>query len=192
MTEDSKREYPTNPPPTIDPTTLTTEALQREILALRELLTQRIATLKELLEEKIMGAKAVREQELTAVRAMFKLIENQRVEQKKDTKDAVDAALSAAKEAVKEQTTASEARTDKSEASMTKSIEQLGEKFDAAFEGQRREIGDLKERVASIDQQKQGAKDATTEHRASFQPFQVAIMVILGSGVVGILVAVLT
>ena len=76
----------------------------------------------------------------------FSAFERLRVEQKKDTKDAVDAALSAAKEAVKEQTTASGLSIQKSETATGKQLEQLGDTSAAAVEGLRRSIEDAKER----------------------------------------------
>lgn len=132
MTEEQNPKFSA---PVPDPTSLTTEALHREIRALRELIFERLDRNAQVADEKF-----------DSVKTQLRLIERQRVEQKADTSAAVAAALSAAKEAVKEQTTASEARTDKSEASMIKSVEQLGEKFDTAFEGQRREVNDLKTR----------------------------------------------
>lgn len=167
--------------PVPDPTSLTTAALQREITVLRELMF-----------EKMAGMQAVREQELANVNDKFSQAESSRVEQKSDTKAAVDAALSAAKEAVKEQTTASEARTDKSEASTTKSIDQLEATFNTAFEGLRREISDVKERVTAVEQQKKGGQEATEARRATIQPFQVVIIGLIGSGILAVIVAVLT
>jgi hypothetical protein len=126
--------------PVPDPTALTTEALHREVLQLRELL-----------ETFIRGENRVTEERFQSIATQMDLIERQRVEQKEDTKAAVDAALAAAKEAVKEQTTSSDLAIAKSEAATTKSIDQLGDKFDTAVDGLRREIGDVKERVSAME-----------------------------------------
>jgi restriction endonuclease Mrr len=110
----------------------------------------------------------------------FAAAERQRVEQKKDTKDAVDAALTAQKEAVREQTAASERAIAKSETATNKLLEQLSATFGTSNEALRRAIDEVKERlgeeartlraaitdVAStsngIVQQKVGAKDDRT------------------------------
>jgi len=125
--------------------------VQREITGLKELVLQRIEAVA-----------TIRDEKFDSVDEKLALIERQRVEQKKDTKDAVDAALAAAKEAVKEQTTASERAIAKSEAATTKSIDQLGEKQDTANEGIRREMSDLKDRIVGIEQQKIGGLAAST------------------------------
>jgi hypothetical protein len=123
-----------------DPTVLTTEQLLREVGQVRDLLKTEVEGIRRVFEEKF-----------SAVDRQFVLIEQQRVEQKVDTKTAVDAALRAQQEAVKEQTTASERAIAKSEAATTKSIEQLGSTFTTAFDGQRRDIDDLKERVTEAN-----------------------------------------
>lgn len=130
---------PSSSRPVPDPTSLTTEALHREVSQLRELL-----------ETFVQGENKVTGERFASITTQLNLIERQRVEQKMDTKQAVDAALAAAKEAVKEQTTASERAIAKSETATTKSIDQLGDKFDTAVDGLRREIGDLKERISKV------------------------------------------
>jgi len=81
----------------------------------------------------------------------FDLVEKQRVEQKKDTKDAVDAALTAQKEAVKEQTTASERAIAKSEAFTTKQIDAIGIQNNARDKGVDDKFDDLKTRVTAVE-----------------------------------------
>lgn len=78
---------------TTDPTRLTTEALMREIDVINKDMDRRFSFYDRLLEE----------------------ADRRRVEQKDDTKAAVDAALAAAKEAVKEQNSATEKAIGKSE-----------------------------------------------------------------------------
>lgn len=124
------------PPPSTDPTELTTAALLREIQGL-----------KEQMETFVRGENKLTEERFASVKTHMDLIERQRVEQKLDTKQAVDAALAAAKEAVKEQTTASERAIAKSEMATNEQLKQLGATFDAAFAGMRRDIDDLKQRV---------------------------------------------
>jgi hypothetical protein len=91
------------------------------------------------------------EEKFLRVDQQFALVENQRVEQKVDTKSAVDAALIAQKEAVREQTTASERAIAKSETATNKQLEQLSATFATAAEALRRSIDDVKERLAEVD-----------------------------------------
>lgn len=148
--------------PVPDPTVLTTQALYREVSSLRELIELRIESLDTLLDEKFLRTQQ-----------QFDLVERQRVEQKKDTKDAVDAALTAQKEAAKEQTIASDRAIAKSETAITKQLEQQRETFAAAQAETRRAMGELKERIGDVDKKvlantaavagsRQGGLDART------------------------------
>jgi septal ring factor EnvC (AmiA/AmiB activator) len=114
--------------PRPDPTTLTTAQLLRE--------TQQ---LQELLEAKMAQVVAVFDERFRSIDRQLELVEKQRLEQKQDTATSLDAALQAQKEAVA-----------KTEAATTKSTDQLGNTFNTAFEGVRRELADLKERVGKI------------------------------------------
>ena len=177
--------YPLPPwVPTPDPTVLTTQALFREIGTLREYLEQMVAAerssrasaaaeaaeqtraLDRLLSERILGLD-------TKVEQKFDLVERQRVEQKKDTKDAVDAALTAQKEAVREQTIASERAIAKSETATNKTLEQQQQAATTAVESLRRSIDENKERIVEVDRNaRQGLSDtasaiATALSRAS-------------------------
>ena len=148
--------------PDPDPTVLTTQALFREIAQLRELFNTKIDTITQTVDAALdnatnarNGVREILEQRIDAVTVLYEakldLIERQRVEQKSDTAAAVQAALSAAKEAVKEQTTASERSIAKSEAATTKQLE--GQQVTAASAAGevRRSIDDLKERIADVD-----------------------------------------
>jgi hypothetical protein len=96
--------------PTPDPTILTTEQLLREV-----------ENATKLMESQIENVDAMCKQRFEQVKEQFALVEGQRVEQKRDTQDAVDAAFSASKEAVKEQTSASDRAIAKSEAQCSSS-----------------------------------------------------------------------
>ncbi len=135
----------TNERPLVDPTVLTTEQLLREIARLERLMETQISGLRDLIGEKFIS-----------VETQFALIERQRVEQKKDTKDAVDAALAAAKEAVKEQTTASDRSITKSETATSEQLKQLLATFTTATSGITDNISDVKERISRIETLKQG------------------------------------
>ncbi len=128
--------------PTPDPTSLTTEQLDKAVKGLRELL-----------DSKIDGVTAVVEEKFDKMTLQFDLVERQRVEAKTDTKTAVDAALSAQKEAVREQTIASERAIAKSEASTSKQLDQISEVLTGG-------LSDLKERVGRIENMKAGGQQA--------------------------------
>lgn len=148
---DEKNALSSSRVPIPDPTLLTTQALLREVAGLRELMESRLEALED-----------VEEQKFYKVEQQFELVERQRVEQKKDTKDAVDAALTAQKEAVREQTAASERAIAKSEAATSKQLDQLSVTFANEAASQRRELGEMKQRLTAIEQQKIGAKEDRT------------------------------
>jgi vacuolar-type H+-ATPase subunit I/STV1 len=148
--------------PVPDPTTLTTEALRREVAALQALIEQRLSSLKELLLDHISTienridlrhetARAEYATMITAARDYcnnqfghvndeLQQVERLRVEQKKDVKDAVDAALAAQKEAIA-----------KSETATTKQIDQLAITANTARDELRRGIDDAKERISDVE-----------------------------------------
>lgn len=135
-----------------DPTTRTIETLHREIAGLE-------GKVKILLE----GIEQITDEKFHSVERQFELVERQRAEQKVDTKQAVDAALTAQKEAVKEQTTASERAIAKSETATTKQLDQLAVTFATAINGVTTLLNDLKERVAKVEASKQGVSGAATQ-----------------------------
>jgi len=142
--------------PVPDPTILTTEQLDRAIASLKEIIETRIGGMEEIFDEKFIS-----------VNERFALVERQRVEQKEDTKAAVDAAFSAAKEAVREQTNASERAIAKSETATKEQLNQLTNTFSTAIEGVNNSIGDLKDRTGKIESIRQGASERKEEGRAT-------------------------
>lgn len=153
--------------PVPDPTVLTTEALLREIKGLRELTESQIAHRHELYQAEIIALNRINAEKFAKVDQQFELVERQRVEQKQDTKQAVDAALTAQKEAVKEQTIASGLAIAKSEAGTIKQLDQLADNFKTAFTGQTVSIDDLKDRVRRIEASRAGAQEVRIETRGS-------------------------
>ena len=105
----------------LDPTSRTLETLHREI----ENVSDRLETL-------IISDARLAKSKFDAVELEFKLVERQRVETKLDTKQAVDAALIAQKEAAGQQTIASEKSTTKSEIGTDAKIAALGSTFTQA------------------------------------------------------------
>jgi len=100
--------------PVPDPTILTTEALHREIAALRELCVQEINGVKAEFTCQINAINKLKEEKFDRIREHFAITERVRLEQKADTKEKVDAALMAQKEAAA-----------KSEESFTKQIDAM-------------------------------------------------------------------
>jgi hypothetical protein len=143
-------------------------------------------SLRELLEAKLSNNKEINIEKLNSVDTQFALIERQRVEQKADTTAAVAAALAAAKEAVNEQTIASQARTDKSEISMEKRVDQQALTTDVAIKGinekvddlKDRDLADLRARVGSLETMKQSG----TENRD--RTGQIVMMTITAASVI--------
>jgi hypothetical protein len=180
MTEPLTRTNSGGSVPSPDPTVLTTQALFREISAVRELFEQRLAGRDRELTALSEHLIALVDAETKLTNERLQSAERQRIEQKIDTKSAVDAALIAQKEAVREQTTASERAIAKSEAATTKQLEQQALTVATAVDALRRSIDELKERAVeenrairvsisevatssnSLAQQKVGAKEDRT------------------------------
>jgi hypothetical protein len=118
-----------------------------------------------LVDAKIDGLEDTVNAKFAGIDREFTLIESRRVEQKIDTKVAVDAALSAAEKAVKEQTLASEKAIAKSEKSAADQSKQQNETFSAALKGVTDVLGDVKDRVVQIESRKDGSREAVIEHR---------------------------
>ena len=166
--------------PIPDPTALTTAALHREVAILSETFDRRL----EAMDRDAISLNRERTEQFSALKALmgeridgltrlveerFASAERQRLEQKNDTKAAVDAALTAQKEAVREQTIASDKAISKSELATGKQLEQQRESTTTEVAGLRRSIDDLKERIVEVAtaangvvQQRVGAKDDRT------------------------------
>jgi hypothetical protein len=143
--------------PVPDPTVLTTEALRREVDALQVLVEQRIGSLKELLQSEILSAKDYCSSQFEHIEQRLGRVEALRLEQKADMKAAVDAALTAQKEAVREQSESFGLAVAKSEAATAKAIEQLSLTTTTARDELRRGIDDAKERIADVERTLRGS-----------------------------------
>lgn len=126
--------------PRPDPTKLTTEALLREIAGLREFVLGEIGHVREISQTKF-----------AAIERQLEGIAQRTAEQKTDTKDALDAALQAAKEAVSLQREASDKAIDKSEKDTTSKIDALGKLVEKSSEVKDEKIEDLKERMNRLE-----------------------------------------
>lgn len=144
--------------PTPDPTILTTEQLLREVDRVKELMTALVEGLERVTDERFRSMDrqlSMIDQQRIEQKAET---QQQRIEQKADTKAAVDAALIAQKEAVREQTSASERAIAKSEASNTKQTDQLQVAFATAITQVTTTYNDLKTRVERIENLAQGGR----------------------------------
>ena len=140
-------------PPRSDPTFLTTEQLMREVGNLRVILEAEIKAETDLTEVRFKAVAQVSQCSRETVDKEFQMLEKQRLEQKQDVKAAVDAALASQKEAVKEQTIASERSIAKSEAATAKQMEQIIATFTASIGALSQQIGDLKDRMGKVELQ---------------------------------------
>lgn len=136
--------------PVPDPTRLTSQALDKAISALKDViytrlegmdkalellqagaernkkdLDERILILRTLFDERFKGVNI----QLEGIQLQFKERDTRVEQTARDSKTAVDAALQAAKEAVEKQNAASSQAATKSELAFTKSIDQLAELF---------------------------------------------------------------
>lgn len=162
--------------PVPDPTVLTTQQLQREVLALRELFDSRfggydkaIALLQanadraptiSVVEERVRSLKDLHDEKFKSIAVQFAERDTRTEQTSRDSKVAVDAALQAAKEAVGEQNKSSALAIAKSEASTTKQIDQLGVAFSATTTGINDKIDDIKDRITTIEGRGTGRHDA--------------------------------
>src|SRR4249920_263327 len=162
--------------PVVDPTKnvlqLVEAAIQRqddlreaEAKHLRDILDLRAEFAREIREAENLRQATVNKERFASVETQLDLVERQRVEQKKDTKDAVDAALAAAKEAVKEQTTASQLSIGKSEASTKEQLNQLSATFTTAQQAMTQAIVSLTTRVERIENARTTLAEQRTDTR---------------------------
>jgi len=131
--------------PDPDPTVLTTENLQREIVGVKDLIERAINSLAALTAEQFKG-----------VHRELELVEARRVELKSDSGTTLAAALAAAKEAV-----------GKTETNFAEQLKQLGVLAATEREAANKALVDLKERVQAIESTKLGNQEAVNTRQAS-------------------------
>lgn len=164
--------------PSPDPTKLTTEATDKLDKTIRELVRSEMDHLDRLFQEKF-----------TTVEQKFKALTERTEEQKRDTKDALVAALAAQKEAVASQTAASEKSITKSETTTTERIKGVETLLATTTKATDDKIGDLKERITTVESRRFGQENEQTKNTTSNQWI---VGLVIGSviGVIGLVVGV--
>lgn len=174
MPEDGTRPVP-------DPTLLTTEQLLREVTNLRTQMLAEDAHHSEVVGEKI-----------EALWNELRSLSDRTAEQKKDTKDALDAALAAQKEAVASQTASSEKSITKSETATTERIKGVETLLQTSNKSADDKIDGLKERIVAIESIKLGGAQAATQQQTASADNRLLMFGLLGAvvGFGGIVVAI--
>lgn len=150
-----------------DPTPLTTQALFREIAALKELFETRLAAMDKgilLLQafadkqpttstvaQSVEALAGLHDEKFSSIATQFKERDIRTEQSAKDSKVAVDAALQAAKEAVGEQNKSNATAMSKSEAAFTKLIDQMSLSIQQLTKAIDDKIGDIKDRLTTIE-----------------------------------------
>jgi hypothetical protein len=161
MSDKTMPQYETKPTP--DPTILTTEQLLREVASAREITNAKLEGLEKAYLVRFDG-----------IEREFHLINERRIEQKIDTKSAVDAAFNAAKEAV-----------TKSEINSTEAIRQQNATFSAELKGVIDTLNDVKDRVNRMEAVTQGISETRTGQRLDIN--MIVAVLALGALVVSML-----
>lgn len=198
--------------PVPDPTLLTTEALKREIASLKEVVFTRLDGMDKAVsifreditrvptdtDKQIQHLKELVLETFEVVHEKFRSVQTQfverdvRVEQTaKDTKIAVDAALTAAEKAVGKQNESFSLSINKSEAATTKQIDQLGQVIQSETKALLGFINDMKDRLNRIEGQDVGKQTAVTTQQTSNTSLVAIIGLAIGTiiGIGGLIVA---
>lgn len=159
--------------PIPDPTALTTAAAERLETMLRNLIQTEVAHLDEISKERLASI-------ASQFSIQFSMLETRTAEQKKDTKDALDAALAAAKEAVANQSTSSEKSITKSETATIERIKAVETLLSASSTATDDKIDDLKSRIVAIEAVKLGNTEGAATVRQGGTDTRAIITSIIG------------
>lgn len=188
--------------PVPDPTLLTSQALTVAIESLKDLIhaeihgraavvDQRFASMEvandllqqifdsqpKIVDDKIGHLQTLHEEKFHSIEKQFTERDTRTETTARDSKVAVDAALSAAKEAVGEQNKSSALAIAKSEAATTKQIDQMGTLVGTTTSGLNDKIADVKDRITRIESNTIGHREGFTATTA---------IVAIGIGLVGL------
>jgi type VI protein secretion system component VasA len=176
--------------PTPDPTELTTQQLALAVESLKELFTQRLDAIDTAVkvahdnlvrvptetDKAIQHLREVFEERNETIREKFSGVQVQfkerdvRVEQTaRASKEALDAALQAAKEAVGKQNDSFVTSIAKSEGATSKQIEQLGVQINTMTGANSAKVDDLKERIQRLEGEDRGSKAVQIDRTRSTQ-----------------------
>ncbi len=151
--------------PVPDPTVLTGQLVDKAVASLREIVEARLdgmdhATallqtaadrLPSEVDTKVAHLRSLHAEKFESIQTQFRERDIRTEQTSRDSKTAVDAALSAAKEAVGAQTQASDRAIAKSEAGTTKQIDQFGVLIQTTTAGLDAKISDIKDRLLLIE-----------------------------------------
>ena len=154
--------------PVPDPTKLTTDAVAALEWQLKELFKVEFKRIEDLMDTRF-----------ASVDKWLEVSERQRLEQKSDTRLAVDAALAAAKEQVSQQAAAFAAETAKTERNFTEQLKAQRDTFGTAIAGITTRYDDLKEGLTRIESVKVGGVESVQERRGA----NAALIAIVSVGV---------
>lgn len=189
-----------------DPSSLTTQQLWREIQNLKELLTSQIDGIEKSIQvahedlvrvptdvqRQVGNLKELHEERFKSIETQFKERDTRVETSAKDNKDALAAALQAAKELVTQQNASNSLAISKSEAATAKQIDQLGTLIQQTVKASDEKVDDLKERVTRIESMAVGTIAAqTTQQTTSGHSVNVyGLIAAILLGVVGIVIAI--
>lgn len=171
--------------PVPDPTVLTTQASERAVAALRELMEARvdalgvitdtkfserdkaISILQELtnkipglISEGIAHLQMLHDEKFSSIQKQFAERDTRTEQAAATTSKAIDAALSAQKEASGEQNRSNEAKITKSEGAFTKQIDQISVLMSAESKASDVQMNDIKQRLIMIESHGKGTSDS--------------------------------
>lgn len=165
--------------PIPDPTLLTTQQLNREISALKEIINTRLNAMDKAQEKFESNLQRVPSETDKAIMQLRQVMDQAllRVDSRFSASDAaVQAALAAAKEVIAVQQRAGSDAIDKAERATAKQIDQIAALFQTAAVGLEGKISDIKDRITIIESVKAGQG----EQRTSSQGLQVQWVGIIG------------
>src|SRR5579864_9311401 len=177
--------------PVPDPTVLTTAASARLEEMMRTLISTEIMHQTTLFDEKLDGVRMQLAERMTGstkqfgeklakIEAQFEMLSARTAEQKKDTKDALDAALAAQKEAVASQTASSEKSITKSETATIERIKAVETLLATSTRASDDKIDDLKSRIVAIEAIKLGTIEGAATVRSGSTETRAIIASIIG------------
>jgi hypothetical protein len=184
--------------PRPDPTRLTTDQLRRELSALREiiftrldgndratsLLSETVNRTPTVIQTEIMHLRELQGERLASVDQRFDERDVRTDQAAKASKEALDAALLAAKELVSQQNEANAAAADKAEQSTIKQIDQIGIRIDTMQKALDDRLTELKERIDRGEGSTAGSATARTDQRLNINTIAVLVGVLLSALIV--------